>query len=163
MKTLVLMRHAKSSWAQEDMPDFDRPLNERGLEDAPRMAARIQSHGLSFDLVVTSSAVRARSTAEIVADQLSLPRQCVQLDRSLYLATRSQLFTALWAVDDAVTSLLLVGHNPGITEFANALCPLRSDNIPTAGVVWITFSAHSWAEVREQSGELALFDYPKQG
>ena len=162
MKYLTLLRHAKSSWKDPSLADHDRPLNKRGKGDAPRMGARLMARKERPSLIVTSTAVRARATARLVADALGYPREFLQSDRALYHADPGQILAVVAQQDDAFEHVLLVGHNPGFTDLANALVPgLRLANIPTAGVVAIALDVALWSDVTNATGRLRYFDYPK--
>ena len=135
MKILTLVRHAKSSWSDSTLPDRQRPLNARGERDAPEMGRRIGKQGIRPSLILTSPAVRARSTATIIAQEIGYPIEFLQRENALYLASLDDLLDVLVAQDNGFNNLMIVGHNPGLTEFANFLLPGITNNLPTAGVV----------------------------
>ena len=137
MKTLTLVRHAKSSWKDTSLADLDRPLSKRGERDAPEMGRRIVAAGIRPSLIVSSPAVRAWTTARIIADAIGYPREFLQRDKTLYLASVNGILDVIVAQDPGFNSLMLVGHNPGFTDFANYLVPGLTNNIPTAGVVCV--------------------------
>jgi phosphohistidine phosphatase len=162
MKRLLLCRHAKSSWAEDGQEDSERPLSARGERDAPRMGERLHQQGLRPDLVVTSPAVRARRTAKLLADALKYPRAQIRLEPALYLADPATLLAVVADQDDDAERLLVVAHNPGLTDLANHLLPeLALDNVPTGGIVGIAFDARRWAEVATAPRRLVYYDYPK--
>lgn len=161
MKQLILMRHAKSSSNDSSLPDFDRPLAPRGERDAPRMGQRLESHGVRRTLLLTSPAKRARHTARHVAHELGDAVEQRRDDR-LYLASPETLLAVVADQSDANSSLLIVGHNPGLTELANAIVQdFELDNLPTGGVVAIDLDIASWSEIRGARGRLAYYDFPK--
>jgi phosphohistidine phosphatase len=161
-KQLILMRHAKSSWKDSELGDFDRPLADRGERDAPRMGARLEARGARPALLLTSSAKRARRTAKLVARELDYPVERLQEAESLYLATPGAILDVVAAQSDGAACILLVGHNPGLTELVNELLPgLGLDNLPTGGVVAIDLDVARWSEVRGARGRLAYYDFPK--
>lgn len=162
MKTLTLLRHAKSSWDTPGLPDQDRPLNSRGERDAPLAAERIQEAGIRPSLIVSSPALRAWTTAKILAQHIHYPLEFLQREKELYLASRRRLIEAVGRQDDGFNSMLLVGHNPGLTELANYLIPGLTDNVPTCGVVCINLTSDAWDLTRTGDNELLLFDYPKK-
>ncbi len=162
MKRLYLIRHAKSSWDDPRLPDFDRPLNERGKRDAPRMGRRLAEGGHRPDLLLSSPAKRAFGTARRVARELGFRKDDIARNIRLYHADESQLLQAVQAQPDEATSLMLFGHNPGLTEFATLLCRYPFGNVPTCGVVCIDFPVDRWKQVAYQRGELKFFDYPKK-
>jgi len=161
MKILTLVRHAKSSWGDSDLADRDRPLNRRGERDAPEMGKRIVAHGIRPSLIITSPAVRARTTAQIVAREIGYPIEFLQREKSLYLASLDDLLDAVFSQDEGFNSLMVVGHNPGLTEFANFLVPGITGNLPTAGVVSVQLELEDWNLYAEPKAELLAYDYPK--
>ena len=164
MKTLVLFRHAKSSWDDERLDDHDRPLAPRGDRDAPRMGKRLARRKLDPDLLLTSTALRARATADHLAAALGLARSRIRVERRIYLASPGELLQVIADLDDNLASVLLVGHNPGLTDLANMLLPsLRLDNLPTAGVVAIECAAARWKDIDSAALTLGFFDSPKKG
>ena len=162
MKTLTILRHAKSSWGDANLVDHDRPLNARGKRDAPIMAARMAEVGIRPSLILSSSAKRAWSTAKEVAKELSYPAEFLQRERDLYHAGVRGLLDVLAEQDTGFNSILLVGHNPGLTDFANYLVPDLTDNIPTCGYLSVKFNLDNWNLKDAESVELAIYDYPKR-
>jgi phosphohistidine phosphatase len=161
MKTLILIRHAKSSWDNPDLSDFDRPLNERGKRDAPRMARRLKVKNLTIDLMISSPARRAFSTCKRMAKILAHPPQSIQTDRALYHAGEEELLAIVKRLNNGNDTVALFGHNPGLTSFVNLLTRSTIVNIPTCGVIVCTLSVDHWSESRWGCGKLLLFDYPK--
>jgi phosphohistidine phosphatase len=164
MKTVYLIRHAKSSWEEEGLSDFDRPLNERGKIDAPRMGKRLKEKDLSPDLLLTSPAKRAFSTAKRIADALGFPKEKIKTDRSLYHADEDEILNVIRALNDKNDCVVLFGHNPGLTDFVNTMNHDRNhfiDNIPTCGVVAFRFEIISWKQIDFGKGELLFYDFPK--
>lgn len=162
MKRLMLLRHAKSSWSDDGLADFERPLSGRGERDAPRIGARLRDADLRPGLIVASPARRARHTAQLVARALDYPEDSVRLDPALYLATPEEILAVIAAQPDTVQRLLIVGHNPGMTELANQLLPtLGLANLPTTGVVVVDCDTDRWTDVGAVHRALARYDYPK--
>jgi len=161
MKTLTIVRHAKSSWNHPDLSDRQRPLNSRGERDAPVMGKRIVDHGIRPSLIITSPAKRAWTTAKVIAGEIGYPTEFLQREDSLYLASLDDLLGAVVAQDTGFNSLMLVGHNPGLTEFANFLIPGLTNNLPTAGVVSVQIDQDDWNLFEQPKAELLAFDYPK--
>ena len=161
MKILILVRHAKSSWNHPDLTDRLRPLNARGERDAPDMGQRIVAHGIRPSLIITSPATRAWTTARIIASEIGYPTEFLQREDSLYLASLDDLLGAVVAQDVGFNSLMVVGHNPGLTEFANFLIPGLTNNLPTAGVVSVGIERDDWNLYQQPKAELLVFDYPK--
>jgi phosphohistidine phosphatase len=161
MKTLTLVRHAKSSWNDTSLSDRDRPLNKRGKRDAPEMGQRITAAGIRPSLIVSSPAVRAWTTAKIIADQIGYPREFLQRDSALYLASVNGILDVIVAQDAGFNNVMLVGHNPGFTDFANYLVPGLTNNIPTAGVVCVELDTDDWSLYDKPDVNLVLYDFPK--
>lgn len=161
MKTLTLVRHAKSSWKNNDLSDRDRPLNQRGKHDAPLMGKRIVAAGIRPSLIISSPAVRAWTTAKIIAREIGYPREFLQREKKIYLASLDDLLDVMMAQDAEFNNVLLVGHNPGLTNFANYLAPGVTDNLPTAGVVSVGIEQEDWNLYTRPQSELILYDYPK--
>jgi phosphohistidine phosphatase len=162
MKILTLVRHAKSSWKDTSLADRDRPLNKRGKRDAPEMGRRIAEAGIRPSLIVSSPAVRAWTTAKIVADALGYPREFLQRDNNLYLATVNGILDVIVAQDNGFNSLMLVGHNPGFTDFANYLVPGLTNNLPTTGVVSVELDTDDWSLFDKPDVKLLVHDFPKK-
>ena len=161
MKTLLIVRHAKSDWNNEDLSDFDRPLNARGRRNAPDMGKRIKKHALIPDLIWSSGALRARHTAELIAKEIGYPEESIVYDDHLYHAGHNSLLEQIKQQDDQHRFLMLVGHNPGLTYLASSLGSITIDNIPTAGVALLNFRMNSWSEIAFGKGNLEWYDYPK--
>lgn len=162
MKTLYLIRHAKSSWEYPELTDHDRPLNKRGKRDAPKMGKRLQKRAVMPDLIISSTANRALTTCEIIADTIGYSKARIVADRNVYHAGCDTLLRVVNNVNDHFTSLMLVGHNPGFTDFANQLSGMGIGNLPTCGVFACSFSTESWRHVMFGEGTLLFYDYPKK-
>ncbi len=165
MKRLILVRHAKSSWDDQTLTDFDRPLNDRGNRDAPRMGKRLKEKDIHPDMMLTSPAARALTTCEIIAGILGFSLKKIKTDRSLYHASPEQLLRTLQTLPDLRDReevVMLFGHNPGLTEFANELLNENIDNIPTCGVVSCQLDVTHWKELDWGKGSLEFFDFPKR-
>ena len=163
MKILTLVRHAKSSWKDSSLSDGERPLNQRGKHDAPMMGERIRDHGIRPSLIISSPAARAWTTARLIAAKISYPTEFLQRENKLYLASLDDLLDVVVAQDDGFNSLLVVGHNPGLTHFANFLSPGLTDNLQTAGVVSVQIDRADWSLHDQPATELLVHDYPKRG
>ena len=163
MKTLYVVRHAKSSWDEPDQADFDRPLNERGKRDAPRMAKRLKEKNIRPDLMIASPAKRAWSTARRIAKGIGYPKDQIKADERLYHADDDRILNVLQGVKDKHDSVMYFGHNPGLTDFVNSLMNIEHDidNIPTCGIVAFQFNIDSWKQLTWGIGSLLFFDYPK--
>ncbi|APZ42376.1 SixA phosphatase family protein [Acidihalobacter ferrooxydans] len=161
MKTLTLLRHAKSSWNHPDLDDFERPLNARGRHDAPLMGHRLAARATPPDRLLSSPAVRARATVEAVAQALGFPLDAVAWEPRIYAATRERLLTVLREQPDTANHLLLVGHNPGLTELANALTGDTLDNLPTASAYILDLPIEHWRDIAYGQGTRIAFIRPK--
>jgi phosphohistidine phosphatase len=162
MPTLVLVRHAKSSWDHPGLADFDRPLNARGERNAPEMAARLAQRLPRPDLILTSPARRALETARIVAHALGPQAPPLREEPRIYEASTQALLDLLSRLDPGLSSVVLVGHNPGLTDLCNTLGDADIGNIPTAGVADLDLELGDWSEIHPGCGTLRTFDYPKK-
>ena len=162
MKTLTIVRHAKSSWKDASLRDRDRPLNKRGKRDAPEMGRRIDEAGVRPSLILSSPAVRAWKTAKAVAEAINYPREFLQKEDALYLASVERMLDVLVAQDNRFNNIMLVAHNPGLTEFANFLVPGLTNNLPTAGVVSVEIDQDDWSLYERPETRLVLHDWPKR-
>lgn len=163
MKILTLVRHAKSDWKNSTLTDRQRPLNKRGERDAPVMGRRIVDHGIRPSLIIVSPAVRAWTTATLIAREINYPFEFLQREDALYLASLDDLLAAVMAQDDGFNSLMVVAHNPGLTQFADYLSPGITANLPTAGVVSVQIEQDDWNLYERPQCELLVHDYPKLG
>jgi len=160
-KELFLFRHAKSRWDDPTISDHDRPLNERGYRNAPEMGRRLSDRGVSPDVLISSTALRACTTAEIMAGSINFPKDQIVFDRTLYHASATELQEYIGGLDDSHFSVMLFGHNPGMTSLVSHLYGLALDNLPTCGVVYLKFSAESWADASRSMPSGATIDFPK--
>jgi phosphohistidine phosphatase len=162
LKTLLLIRHAKSSWDDPGLSDYERPLNERGKKDAPAMAERLYERGIRIDAFVTSPARRARKTAEQFAKRYKKEKDDLVLKTELYMASDEAFNSVVEKLNDAIDCVAIFSHNPGITEFANSLTDdIRIDNIPTSGIFAVSIEAKKWSRFKEAKKKFLFFDYPK--
>ncbi len=162
MRTLYLLRHAKSSWDHPGLDDFDRPLNDRGLHNAPFMAGLFKARNEALDLIITSPAARALATAQAVRDAWEGSPPPFLQDRSIYLASVGQMLGVLGRLPDNAEHVLLVGHNPGISELCEALCDAGLGDLPTAAMVRIDLHIDQWQEIASGTGSLVWSDHPKR-
>jgi phosphohistidine phosphatase len=161
VKTLILVRHAKSDWGDPGLADIDRPLNHRGKRDAPAMAHRLLDKKIKIDQFISSPAKRAAKTAKIFAKEYGKKKSEIIYKEALYLPDPGAFYDVIRDVDNEVESIALFSHNEGITEFANMLTETRVDNIPTSGVFAIKADCDYWMKFREAKKEFWFFDFPK--
>jgi len=165
MKTLYLARHAKSSGDSPGINDIDRPLNKRGLRDAPFMgkllADILARQGDSLQVIMTSPAARAAATARHFAGAIGMPIANVREAKNMYNADPDVLHDLIFELDDNLGSAMLVGHNPGMTQLATSLSPIPITHMPTCSIVALQFPIHSWQLVRPGTGTLKFFEMPK--
>jgi len=161
MKTLFLIRHAKSSWDNSALPDKDRPLNDRGRRDAPKIGDQLAKRDVKPDLMLSSPAVRALETAEIIAKKLDYKRKKIVVDDRLYAATAEDLLDVVHKLGDKLERVMLFGHNPELTELAHRLSR-KITNMPTCAVAEFTFDAKSWSSIGKAKPAKVALDYPKK-
>ena len=160
---LTLVRHAKTEPGRPGQEDWDRVLEARGQRDAPEMARRLKQNSGKPDRILSSPAVRAITTATIMARELGVSAQKVQQDERLYLASTKEMLAVIRELGERARHLMVVGHNPGITEFADRISSERGvDNMPTCAVYTLQFSIAAWSELAWESGIDADLDYPKR-
>ncbi|GAA1829272.1 SixA phosphatase family protein [Agromyces salentinus] len=161
MKTLTLVRHAKSDWGQPGLSDHDRPLNDRGLRDAPEMGRRLRERGAIPDLIVSSTALRARTTAGLIADALGLDAASVVLEDRLYGSSPETILRVVGELDGELARVMVVAHNPGISDFAFDLTRSVGE-MPTCAVLELDFDIDEWAEIEFEPPMASRFDTPKE-
>ncbi|MBW2520869.1 MAG: histidine phosphatase family protein [Deltaproteobacteria bacterium] len=162
MKHLILLRHAKSSWKDPSLDDFDRPLNKRGKENAPLMGQRLAAMGERPQIILASPAMRARKTAYLVAPALNCSDEMITFVPNIYEADVTTLLNIIQDLRDIWQTVILVGHNPGLTELANQLAPCGLANVVTCGAVKLEFKCSRWKEIKLNSGVMLYYEYPKK-
>ncbi|SHF22497.1 SixA phosphatase family protein [Flavisolibacter ginsengisoli] len=160
MKTLLLIRHAKSSWDAPGLSDADRPLNDRGKKDAPEMAKRLKKRGLSIDQFISSTAKRARKTAKYFAEEFDVKKEDIKEVEDLYMANAPGFVKTIEYTKKKHDIIALFSHNPGITEFANSLTHVRIDDMPTCSVFAVQAEVNDWEEFMNAEKKFLFFDYP---
>ncbi len=161
MKTLVLVRHAKSSWDVVGMDDFDRPLNERGKKDAPEMAKRLKEKKGNIDVLVSSPAKRAFKTAKLFAAEFAIDKKDILVVEKLYEASVTAFLETVSSLEEKHHTAVIFSHNPGITEFVNTLSNVRIDDMPTCGIFAVQSNVDKWEEFIKSEKSFLFFDYPK--
>ena len=162
MKTIYLVRHAKSSWKYPDLDDFERPLNNRGRKNAPFVGTILKKLKVAPDLILSSPANRASMTARIIADKIGYPLEKIRYSENIYDFSANALMDVIKQLDNVVHKAMLVGHNPALTELANYIGDEAISNIPTAGVFCAELDIPSWAKISDRCGKLMFFEFPKK-
>ncbi len=162
LKTVYLVRHAKSSWDQPGLKDHDRPLNERGKRDAPRMADWVFGKGADVEYFLSSTAKRAHQTALKFAAAFGLTASEVVTMADLYHASEDEITEIIRGLPDEVDTVMLFAHNPGLTDFFNLLPANRVDNVPTCGVYNVQQQVDRWEDFDPAAAHSTVFFYPKQ-
>ncbi|WP_415902727.1 SixA phosphatase family protein [Neptuniibacter sp. QD29_5] len=162
MKRLTLIRHAKSSWKDPTLDDFERPLNKRGQRDLPKMATRLGEYGIEPELILASNANRALTTASEIHRHLNLKPEQLQTHPELYASCTETLMYLLQNQSDHLNSIMLVGHNPALHQLADMLTQSHLEKFPTAAVLHMHLSITQWHELAAGCATSILFDYPKK-
>lgn len=162
MKTVYLIRHAKSSWENPRLSDIERPLNKRGTRDAPFMAQLLYKNNIPFDAFISSPALRARTTAQCFLDAFFFPAEKLILDQSLYLADDDEILEVINELPNELNCVALFGHNPGMTYLANQFADSYIENVPTCGIVKLVSTTEDWEDLSSDNTILDSFLYPKQ-
>jgi phosphohistidine phosphatase len=160
-KILYLVRHAKSSWSDVSLHDRERPLNRRGRKSAPDMGRRLKEQGHRPDLIISSPARRAFSTAKKIAKALDFDKSEIVTDEDMYFSGTGSMVSMLEKLDDRYQDVMIVGHNPAMTSLMNILGGAPVDNMPTCAIAVIAFDMASWSELNTTSGNLLAYDFPK--
>lgn len=160
-KTLFILRHAKSSWDDFSMSDFDRPLTKRGISDANLLASCLKDELSCIELVVSSSAARAAHTANIFCDTVRIPHDKLVLKKNIYESSVGELMRVVAALPPELHCVMLVGHNPTFTSFVNEFLSQGIANLPTAGLVRLDFDVDSWSNISKKRLRASWFDFPK--
>jgi phosphohistidine phosphatase len=162
MKELCLVRHAKSSWKYSKLDDFERPLNKRGRKNAPFMGKVIRQLNVDPDLIISSPATRAAMTARIIAHEIGYPLVGIRYLESVYESSEMDLIHILKNIEDQVNKVMLIGHNPALTQLANTIGNYPFSNIPTCGICCVALDITSWSGIDETPGKLKFFEFPKK-
>ena len=162
MKTLILARHAKSSWNSDVSTDFERPLNKRGMRDAPNMAKRLLARGPIPDAIVSSTATRALVTTRLLMNGLQLHSALLETTDDIYEAPVQALLNTIGKLRDNTNSAMIVGHNPGMSATGNHLCSSAALQMPTCAMACLDLDIDSWREVYRDCAKLRWYDYPKK-
>ena len=160
MKELILIRHAKSSWSNPLLEDFERPLNKRGAKNAPFMAKILKQKEVNPDLIISSPSKRTKDTLDFFIKEFEYKDKII-FEKSIYEAPFENLLKVVKNIDDKNKTIFLFGHNPGLNDLVNFLLGRFEENIPTCGVLKLEFDIKNWEDIKEKSGILNFFIYPK--
>lgn len=163
MKSVLIIRHAKSDWDNASLTDFDRPLNKRGKRDAPEMAKRLLNRKIVIDGFISSPAVRALTTCKIFAEEFGYREKDIILRPDIYEAPASAYYDVIRDTKDNFDTIAIFGHNPGATNFVNRITNTRLDNMPTCAVFAIKSNIRYWKDFSDENNQFSFFDYPKNG
>ncbi|WP_419661132.1 SixA: phosphohistidine phosphatase [Desulfosarcina variabilis str. Montpellier] len=161
MKTLYILRHAKSSWKDPSLSDHQRPLNKRGKRNVPDMGARLKARRIKPDLIISSDARRALDTAVPIARMIGVDPTTIRHQPALYHATQAQILKLVKGLDDRFRQVMVVGHNPGLTDLANRFLSQTISNLPTAGIVELQFDVDAWQAIDSIHLVHSSEDFPK--
>jgi len=160
MKTVYLIRHAKSDWSEENKADLDRGLSKRGSKDLKLMGSYLLGKKIKPDLILSSPALRAKLTAKKISKKIKYDKDIKYIDK-LYMPDPETILDILSDQKDKNKKIFVINHNPALTELANMLTDKNIDNIPTLGIVAIKFDIKKWKDIKETKGKMDLFIYPK--
>ena len=161
-RTLTLIRHAKSSWNDPSLSDFQRPLNKRGIRDAPRVGAALEEAGISFDRVLCSDAQRARQTLSLLGQGIEIDEEIIEYRHDMYGASEDHLLLSCIAEQpDSINNIALIGHNPGMEGLANMLAEEQTGSMSTCNVVHLEFDSGKWTDLSSAVGKVALMVKPR--
>ena len=160
MKTLYLARHAKSYWKDQSIPDIDRPLNGRGKRDAPFMGKVLNEKKIKLNFVLCSPAKRTKKTAIEIASKIGYPEKKILYNEELYEASSNTIIKLIKKIDEKYDSVMIFGHNPGLTMLNNHISDHYIENIPTCGIVALQLNK-KWNELDKNSCKFLFFEYPK--
>ena len=162
MKKLFIIRHAKSDWGDFTLPDFERPLNERGKADAPVMAKRLLSKKIKIDAFISSPARRAKKTCKLFCKEFHIDDNEIIFIEKLYNAQVEIFFETILSLDNKYEQVAIFAHNPGVTDFANRLCKnVHIDEMPTCSIFAVEADITDWKKFKQSEKSFLFFDYPK--
>lgn len=161
-KTLILIRHAKSSWKDATLNDIQRPLNKRGTKDASKMGKHLFKEKIIPNVIFSSPGLRALITARLLSVELDMKPSEIKVRENLYTFNFEYLFDAIKSIKNKYDTAMIVGHNPAITNLTNFLCGSEITNVPTCGVIVLKLSVDSWDKVNKKKAKLKNYYYPKK-
>ena len=161
MKELILIRHAKSSWSNPFLEDFERPLNKRGSKNAPFMAKVLKQKEVNPDLIISSPSKRTKDTLDFFIKEFDYKGEII-FEESIYEAPYINILKVIKNIDDKHKTIFLFGHNPGFNDLTDFLLGRFEDNIPTCGVLKINFDTNYWKNISKDNSKLIFFNFPKK-
>ncbi len=161
MKTLFLVRHAKSSWENPDVKDHERPLLQKGIKRTEKIAEFLKRRKLTPGIIVSSHAVRANETAGLIAKHLSYPEEDIIIDEKLYLSGVNSIMNVIYALPEEKDSAMIVGHNPCMTQLVNLFLETKIETLPTTGLVCVAFDTKTWSDVPLAESKVKFVVFPK--
>ena len=161
MKTVYIVRHAKSSWEFPLLPDEERPLLEKGKRRTMKIVEFLRREKIKVDHLICSHAVRAMETAKILADGLDYPKDEIRIDPMVYSTDGEGLFNEFYDLPDKASSVMIIGHNPAVTDFVNNFLDPRIDNLPTSGIISVSFRTDRWEDVSNSEFIVNFIIFPK--
>ncbi|MFH0866244.1 MAG: histidine phosphatase family protein [Bacteroidota bacterium] len=161
MKTLYIVRHAKSSWDFPELPDVERPLIEKGINNTKKIIKELNEKKITVDMIVSSHAKRAYETARLMATGINFPVEKIEVSRHVYQVDRDDIFNIIFSQNDELDSLMIIGHNPILTQFANLFLNDKIDLLPTSGVISLGFETDKWIEVIKTKCKNNFILFPK--
>lgn len=162
MKTVFIVRHAKSSWDISNIPDYMRPLLEKGKKRIKKAIDHLLDQKISVDYIISSHAVRAHETAKIIAHALHYPQDQIKIDPQLYITDGDGILDQFFDLPDRYDNVMIVGHNPALSEFVNKYLPEPIDHLPTSGIASISFKTDKWEEVPTSGYTINFVLFPKE-
>jgi phosphohistidine phosphatase len=162
MKTIYIVRHAKSSWEKSDLPDEKRPLMEKGKKRTKKVIDYLHDQKVMVDYIISSHAVRALETAKILAHALKYPVDNIKIDSHIYYSSGDSIINQFYDLPDRYNSVMIVGHNPSLTDFVNQFLKEPLENLPTSGVVSISFDTDQWEKVPLAKRKTNFVLFPKE-
>lgn len=160
IKTLYIMRHAKASWDYPELPDYDRPLTESGMINSKKIATELQNRNVSVELIICSYAKRSHDTARIIATGINYPVEQIEVCNDIYEGDTDDFFKLIFQVNDDITSLMIVGHNPTVTQFVNLFVKTRIDILPTSGLFSLNFETENWLDITKSRVKTGFYLFP---
>ncbi len=161
MKVLTIVRHAKSSWGNFELGDHERPLKEIGIIKTQKVIGYLQKVKLVPQLIISSTATRALETAKLLAQGVGYDENRIQIERAIYHAGADDIYNEVFSVDSSIDSLMVVGHNPTLTDFVNNFVEPQIDNLPTSGTVCIEFDTDTWQNIVDAKFKVKFAVFPK--